>query len=171
MHETEAGPKGGEKGVDRAVEAARATVDQVSLRAKTARKVGDRAAALLNANAVSKEESETRLSTETAAKVRFTELPGRVFTAKLARTSRTFDTSSSTMRAEFLIANEELLLPAGLTVFSLPPAPATFIVPANTLILRQGNALVAVVKDGKVSYVDVLPGKNSGVTIEVTSAA
>ena len=87
MHETEAGPKGGEKGVDRAVEAARATVDQVSLRAKTARKVGDRAAALLNANAVSKEESETRLSTETAAKVRFTELPGRVFTAKLARVS------------------------------------------------------------------------------------
>ena len=242
--------------VNRAVEAARATVDQVSSRAKTARKVGDRAAALLNANAVSKEESETRisvadesaaalqvakaelarlevlqnfasvrapfdgtisarnfdrgdrmrgdsatsegwlyklvrldalrfvinatpdlalrLSTQTAAKVRFTELPGRVFTAKLARTSRTFDTSSGTMRAEFLIANEDLLLPAGLTglaVFSLPPAPATFIVPANTLILRQGNALVAVVKDGKVSYVDVLPGKNSGVTIEVTSAA
>ena len=67
--------------VNRAVEAARATVDQVSSRAKTARKVGDRAAALLNANAVSKEESETRLSTETAAKVRFTELPGRIFTA------------------------------------------------------------------------------------------
>ncbi|MEI6605504.1 MAG: efflux RND transporter periplasmic adaptor subunit [Verrucomicrobiota bacterium] len=242
--------------IDRAVEAARATVDQASSRAKTARKVGDRAAALLTANAVSKEESETRvsaadesdaalqvakaelarlevlqqfasvrspfegtisarnfdrgdrvrgdsatsegwlyklvrldalrfivnatpdlalrLSPDTAAKVRFTELPGRVFTAKLARTSRTFDTTSGTMRAEFLIANEELLLPAGLTglaVFSLPPAPATFIVPANTLILRQGKAWVAVVRDSKVSYVDVLPGKNSGVSIEVTSAA
>ncbi len=242
--------------VDRAVEAARATVDQASARAKTARQVGNRAAALLTAHAVSKEESETRLSvadeseaalqvakaelarlevlqqfatvrapfdgtiaarnfdrgdrmrgdsatsegwlyklvrldalrfvinatpdlalrlaTETAVKVRFTELPGRVFTAKLARTSRTFDTTSGTMRAEFLIANEDLSLPAGLTglaVFSLPPTPGTFSVPANTLILRQGNALVAVVRDGKVSYVEVLPGKNSGVTIEITSAA
>jgi len=241
--------------VDRAVEAALATVDQAHSRAQTARKVGDRAAALLTANAVSKEESETRVSAadeseaalkvakaelarlevlqkfatvhapfdgtisarnfdrgdrmrgdsatsegwlyklvrldalrfvinatpdlalrltdETAAKVRFSELPGRVFTAKLARTSRIFDTTSGTMRAEFLIANEDMLLPAGLTglaVFSLPPAPATFIVPANTLILRQGKALVAVVRDGKVSYVDVLPGKNSGVSIEVTSA-
>ena len=242
--------------VDRAVEAARATVDQVTSRAKTARQVGDRAAALLTTPAVSKEESETRLSvadeseaalqvakaelarlevlqkfasvcapfdgtisarnfdrgdrmrgdsatsegwlyklvrldhlrfvinatpdlalrlsTETAANVRFTELPGKVFTAHLARTSQTFDTASGTMRAEFLLANKDLLLPAGLTglaVFSLPPAPGTFIVPANTLILRQGNALVAVVRDGEVSYVEVLPGKNSGVAIEVTSAA
>ena len=242
--------------VDRAVEAAHATVDQATARARTARQVGDRAATLLNAHAVSKEESETRistadesaaalqvakaelarlevlqqfasvrapfdgtisarnfdhgdrmrgdsatsegwlyklvrldslrfvinatpdlalrLSTEATAKVRFTELPGKVFTAKLARTSRTFDTGSGTMRAEFLIDNKELLLPAGLTglaVFSLPPPPGTFSVPANTLILRQGNALVAVVRDGKVGYVEVLPGKNSGVTIEVTSAA
>ena len=242
--------------VDRAVDAARATVDQVTSRANTARQVGDRAAALLNAHAVSKEESETRisvadesaaalqvakaelarlevlrkfasvcapfdgtisarnfdrgdrmrgdsatsegwlyklvrldslrfvinatpdlalrLSTEATAKVRFTELPGQSFTAKLARTSKTFDTASGTMRAEFLIENKDLLLPAGLTglaVFSLPPAPGTFIVPANTLILRQGNALVSVVRDGKVGYVEVLPGKNSGVTIEVTSAA
>jgi len=242
--------------VDRAVEAARATVDQVSARAKTARQVGDRAAALLTTHAVSKEESETRLSvadesaaalqvakaelarlevlqqfatvrapfdgtisarnfdrgdrmrgdsatsegwlykfvrldalrfvinatpdlalrlsTETPATVRFTELPGRVFTAKLAHTSQTFDTTCGTMRAEFLIANEDLLLPAGLTglaVFSLPPAPGTFIVPANTLILRQGNAVLATVRNGKVSYVEVLPGKNSGMTIEITSAA
>ena len=241
--------------VDRAVEAARATVDQMTSRAKTARQVGNRAAALLTANAVSKEESETRLSaadesaaalqvakaelarlevlqqfatvrapfdgtiaarnfdrgermrgdsataegwlyklvrldalrfvinatpdlalrlaSETTASVRFTELPGRVFTAKLARTSRTFDATSGTMRAEVLIANKELLLPAGLTGlagFSLPPAPGTFSLPANTLILRQGKALVAVVQNGKVSFLDVLPGKNSGITIEVTSA-
>ena len=242
--------------VDRAVDAARASVDQATSRAKTARQVGDRAAALLTTRAVSKEESETRissadeseaalqvakaelarlevlqkfasvrapfdgtisarnfdrgdrmrgdsatsegwlyklvrldtlrfvisatpdlalrLSTEATAKVRFTELPGKVFTAKLARTSQTFDTTSGTMRAEFLIDNKDLLLPAGLTglaAFSLAPPPGTFTVPANTLILRQGNGLVAVVKDGKVAYIEVLPGKNSGVTIDVTSAA
>lgn len=242
--------------VDRAVEAARASVVQVASRAKTARQAGERTAALLPTHAVSKEDSEARLSLaaeseaalqvakaelarlevlqkfasvrapfegtiaarnfergdrmrgdsatsegwlyklvrldalhfvvnatpdlalrltpETVAKVRFGELPGQVFTAKLARTSRMFDAISGTMRAEFLIANKDLLLPAGLTglaVFSLPPAPATFTVPANTLILRQGIASVAVVRDGKVSYIEVLPGKNSGVTIEITSAA
>ena len=242
--------------IDRAVEAARATVDQATSRAKTARHVGDRAEALLTARAVSKEESETRvsvadeseaalqvakaelarlevlrefasvrapfdgiisarnfdrgdrmrgdsatsegwlyklvrldtlrfvinatpdlalrLSTEATAKVRFTELPGKFFTAKLARTSKTFDTSTGTMRAEFLIDNKDLLLPAGLTglaAFSLAPPPGTFVVPANTLVLRQGNGLVAVVRDGKVAFVDVLPGKNAGVTLEITSAA
>lgn len=242
--------------VDRAVEAARATVDQAALRARTARQVGDRAAALLATHAVSKEESETRvsvadesaaalqvakaelarlevlqrfasvrapfdgtiaarnfdhgdrmrgdsatsegwlyklvrldtlrfvvnatpdlalrLSSEAEAKVRFTELPGKGFTARLARTSKTFDTASGTMRAEFLIDNKDLLLPAGLTglaAFSLAPPPGTFTVPANALVLRQGNGLVAVVRDGKAAYVDVLPGKNSGVTLEVTSAA
>jgi len=242
--------------VDRAVDAALATVDQATSHAKTARQVGDRAAALLNAHALSKDESETRtsvadesqaalqvakaelarlevlrkfasvcapfdgtisarnfdrgdrmrgdsatsegwlyklvrldtlrfvinatpdlalrLSTEATAHVRFTELPGQVFTAKLARTSKTFDTASGTMRAEFLIENKDLLLPAGLTglaAFSLAPPPGTFTVPANTLILRQGTGLVAVVRNGRVSYVEVLPGKNSGVTIDVTSAA
>ena len=242
--------------LDRAVEAARATVAQAASRAKTARQVGERAATLLASRAVSQEESEQRLSiadeteaalqvakadlarleeqrnfatvhapfdgtiaarnfdrgdrmrgdsatsegwlyrlvrldtlrfvinatpdlalrlsNEAEAAVRFAELPGRVFTAKLARTSRVFDTASGTMRAEFLIANPDMLLPAGLTglaVFNLPPPAGTFILPANTLVLRQGKALVAVVRDGKVAYLEVLPGKNSGMTLEVTSAA
>ncbi len=242
--------------LDRAVEAARATVDQATTRAKTAHQVADRSAALRESRALSQDESEQRLSTadeseaalhvaraelarleelqkfttvtapfagtiaarnfergdrmrgdaatsegwlyrlvrldtlrfvisatpdlalrlskQAEAAVRFTELPGRVFTAKLARSSQVFDTTSGTMRAEFLIDNQDLLLPAGLTglaAFNLPPPAGTFILPANTLVLRQGRSMVACVKEGKVSYVDVLAGKNTGTTLELTSAA
>ncbi|RYD23023.1 MAG: efflux RND transporter periplasmic adaptor subunit [Verrucomicrobiaceae bacterium] len=115
-----------------------------------------------------------RLTEGTEAAVRFNELPGQTFTAKYSRASRVFDTASGTMRMEFLIDNKELVLPAGLTgtaAFKLPPAKGTFVLPNNTLVLRQGKSLVATVKDGKVSYVDVLPGKNLGPTVEMTSAA
>jgi RND family efflux transporter MFP subunit len=114
-----------------------------------------------------------RLSHESQATVRFTELPGRTFTAKLSRSSRVFDTASGTMRAEFLIDNSDLLLPAGLTglaTFKLPPVTGTFVLPANTLVVRQGKSMVARVQDGKVVFVEVLPGKNFGPTVEITSA-
>jgi len=242
--------------IDRGVDAARAAVEQAISRADNARQVADRASGLLQSRAVSKEESEQRvsaateaeaalrlakaelarveelqkfatvaapfdgtisarnfdrgdrmrgdsstaegwlyrlarlntlrfvisatpdlalrLSQEAKASVRFTELPGRIFIAKLSRTSSVFDTASGTMRAEFLIDNEDLLLPAGLTgmaAFSLPPIPGTYLLPTNTLVVRQGKPMVAVVKEGKVHYLDVLPGKNSGATLEITSAA
>lgn len=115
-----------------------------------------------------------RLTDDAEATVRFTELPGQQFTAKLSRTSRVFDTTSGTMRVEFLIENKELLLPAGLTgtaSIALPPAPGTFVLPNNTLIIRQGQSLVATVKNGQVDYLEVLPGKNNGPTMEITSAA
>lgn len=115
-----------------------------------------------------------RLSNEAQATVRFTELPGRTFTAKLSRSSQIFDTASGTMRAEFLIDNKDLLLPAGLSglaAFKLPPANGTYILPTNTLTVRQGKSMLATVKDGTVNYMEVLPGKNFGPTLEITSAA
>lgn len=115
-----------------------------------------------------------RLSKESEASVRFNELPGRTFSAKLSGYSRVFDTASGTMRVEFLIENKDLALPSGLTGiagFKLPPAPGTYLLPNNTLVLRQGKSLVATVKEGKVAYVEVLPGKNFGPSMEMTSAA
>lgn len=115
-----------------------------------------------------------RLKEGAEASVKFPELPGQTFTAKYSRASRVFDTASGTMRIEFLIENKELVLPAGLTgtaAFKLPPAPGTVVLPNNTLVLRQGKSLVATVKEGKVSYVEVLAGRNLGPTLELTSAA
>ena len=115
-----------------------------------------------------------RLNEQSEASVRFNELPGQVFTAKLSGYSRVFDIASGTMRVEFLIDNKDLLLPAGLTGiagFKLPPAKGTYLLPNNTLVLRQGKSLVALVKDGKVNYQEVLTGKNFGPSLEIISAA
>lgn len=115
-----------------------------------------------------------RLSHESETSVRFTELPGQTFTAKLSRSGKVFDTATGTMRAEFLIENKDLLLPAGFTglaTFKLPPVSGTFTLPTNTLVVRQGKTTVAVVNDGKVGFIEVLPGKNFGATVEIISAA
>lgn len=115
-----------------------------------------------------------RLSEEAEATVRFNELPGQTFIAKLFRSSRVFDSMSGTMRVEFLIDNKDFTLPAGLTgtaAFKLPPAKGTYLLPNNTLVLRQGKSLVAIVKNGKVNYVEVMAGKNFGPSLELTSAS
>jgi RND family efflux transporter MFP subunit len=115
-----------------------------------------------------------RLSAETEATVIFAELPGRSFPAKVSRSSNLFDTATGTMRVELLLENPDFTLPAGLTgtaTFSLPPAPGTFLLPNNTLVLREGKSQVAVVEEGKMKLIDVLPGRNLGPQMEITSAA
>jgi RND family efflux transporter MFP subunit len=115
-----------------------------------------------------------RLTPETEAVVRFPELPGRNFPAKLSRSSRAFDTASGTMRVELKLDNSDFTLPSGLTgmvAFKLSPAPGTFLLPNNTLVLREGKSTVGVVEDGKVKFIEVLPGRNLGPQVELTSAA
>ncbi len=240
--------------VDRAVDAARANVEQVKARAEIASSLSERSSRLLQSQVVSKEETEQRQTTasETAAAVRvaeaelakleeqqrfstvvapfdgvisarnfdrgdlargdtapatgwlyqldrldtlrftiyaspdlalrlgkekdalveFREFPGQSFAAKLTHISRVFDTASGTMRIELLMENKDRTLPAGLTgmaAFHIIPPPDTFVVPTNALVSREGNHLVAVALDGKVHFIDVLPGKNFGRTVEVMS--
>lgn len=105
-------------------------------------------------------------------KVRFQELPGKVFTAKVTRTSRSIENVSGTMRVELLLKNEDRALPAGLTgtvSFDIEPGAGTFLVPNNTLIVRGGKASVASVVDGKVKMVSVAQGRNLGESVEVSS--
>ncbi|MBN8460308.1 MAG: efflux RND transporter periplasmic adaptor subunit [Verrucomicrobia bacterium] len=115
-----------------------------------------------------------RLSKEAAATITFAELPGRDFPATVSRSSRLFDTTSGTMRVELLLENPDLTLPAGLTgkaTFVLPPPPGTWLLPNNSLVLREGKPLVAIIKDGKLAFIDVLPGRNLGSKMEITSSA
>lgn len=241
--------------IDRAVESAKAQVDQAASRAKNARMIGERADDLLKTRAISQEDSEFRITTaETAeaalrvaeaelnrvqeqrkfatvtapfngtiaarnfdrgdrmrgdsstaegwlyklarleslrfvigatpdlalrlskgseAVVRFNELPGKTFTAKLDRSSGVFDSVSGTMRVEYVIDNKDFLLPAGLpgtAALKLPPVENTFTLPNNTLVIRQGKPLVATANEGKVAFIDVLPGRNLGPVMEMTSA-
>jgi RND family efflux transporter MFP subunit len=115
-----------------------------------------------------------RLKPDTEALLRFPELPGRQFPAKVSRSSNAFDTASGTMRVELILDNADFTLPAGLTgtaAFRLAPAPGTYLLPNNTLLLREGKSLVAVVDQGKIKFIDVLPGRNLGPNMEMTSAA
>jgi len=104
--------------------------------------------------------------------VRFAEFPGREFTALVAHSSRVFDTASGTMRVELLLENKDLELPAGLTGsarFQLRPAANSFIVPSNALLLREGKTLVATASDNKIRFLEVLPGRNFGRNVEISS--
>lgn len=115
-----------------------------------------------------------RLAANMPAKLRFNELPGRTFPAKVSRSSRVFDPAAGTMRIELLLENKDLTIPAGLTghaIFDLAPESGTFLVPANTLLTRAGQASLATVVAGKVALLEVVAGRNFGTTVEVTSAA
>jgi RND family efflux transporter MFP subunit len=115
-----------------------------------------------------------RLAQGAKAKVTFPELPGQEFPAAVSRSSDVFDLASGTMRVELLLENPDFALPAGLTgraTFVLPPPPGTWLLPNNALVLRDGKALVATVADGAFKFVDILPGRNLGPVMEVTSAA
>jgi membrane fusion protein, multidrug efflux system len=115
-----------------------------------------------------------RLARGTPASVTFSELPGRDYPASVDRASALFDPASGTMRVELLLENPDYALPAGLTgraVFRLPPPPGTWLLPANTLVVREGRSFVATAADGKLDFAEVLPGRNLGPSVEVTSAA
>lgn len=113
-----------------------------------------------------------RLEPQQTATVRFNEFPDRAFTARVARSSQTFDPASGTMRLELALENKDRTIPAGLTgtaSFELKPPPNVVLVPTNTLLTRNGENFVATVDAGKVQFVAVTARRNLGTTIEVTS--
>ena len=115
-----------------------------------------------------------RLSQGSQAMVTFPELPGKQFPAAVSRSSDVFDSATGTMRVELLLENPDFTLPAGLTgkaAFSLAPPPGTWLLPTNTLVLREGKSLVAIVDAGKFKFIEILPGRNLGPVMEATSAA
>ena len=115
-----------------------------------------------------------RLSKQSAATITFNELPGREFPAVVSRSSDYFDTATGTMRVELLLDNPDFTLPAGLTgraAFVLPPAPGTWLLPNNVLVMREGRSLVAIANGGKLGFIEVLPGRNLGQKMEITSAS
>lgn len=114
-----------------------------------------------------------RLPLGSEVTVRFGEFPGREFPARIARSSRVFDSTSGTMRVELLLENKDLFLPAGLTgsaTFDLKPQDGTFVIPANALVSRNGKTFVAAAEDNKVRFLEVASGKNFGREVEVVSS-
>ena len=114
-----------------------------------------------------------RLKPGTTATLRFPEFAGRPFPAEVSRASDLFEPTSGTMRVELLLDNTGFTLPAGLSgtaTFTLEPAPSTWLVPTNALILREGKSRVGVVREGRFELADVRVGRNLGNQVEIFSA-
>lgn len=109
----------------------------------------------------------------TPAKFTFAEIPDRKFDAKVVRTSRSIDQTSGTMRAELVMENTDLALPAGLSgqvVLDVARDAACVLVPGNALVVRQGEQFAAVVEaDDKIAFRKVRVGRDLGSEAEVCS--
>lgn len=115
-----------------------------------------------------------RVETGREAVVRFPELPGKSFSTKVSRISRSIERASGTMRVELLLKNEDRALPAGLTgivAFNLEPVAGTYLLPTNTLVNRNGKSQVVLADQGKAKFIEVSQGRNLGELVEVTSPA
>lgn len=105
------------------------------------------------------------------AQVTVTDLAGRVFHGKVARSSNALDPSSRTLLTEILIPNNDgALLPGMYAQVSLsihrqhPP----LIIPGDTLLIRPQGTMVATVRgDGSIHFQKVLLGRDFGKEVEV----
>ena len=51
----------------------------------------------------------------------------------------------------------------------IPARNSTFLIPANTLIFRSEKLQVGIIKNGKVTVTDVIPGHDFGNEIEIVN--
>jgi RND family efflux transporter MFP subunit len=107
------------------------------------------------------------------AEVKLTELPGRSFKGKLARTTQSIDASTRTLLAEVEIDNASgELLPGGYARVHMKlssPHPV-LVLPVNTLLFRPEGVMVAVLRaDQKAILTPVQLGRDFGTEVEVVS--
>lgn len=108
-----------------------------------------------------------------SGKITFAELPNEVFAARVVRVSGLIDPQSSTMRAELLMPNPEQKIPAGLNgqvLLEVARAVPAYLVPSNTIVVREGRQNVVIVDAGsKVALRSVTIGRDLGEKVEVVS--
>ena len=108
-----------------------------------------------------------------AAKVHVPELPGRVFTGTVARSSVALAQASRTMQAEVDVPNHDGTLHPGLYVtvdIGIPRSAPGVTVPAEALIFNGEGLRVAVVGDGGVVHMrDVAIYRDFGNKLELRS--
>jgi RND family efflux transporter MFP subunit len=109
----------------------------------------------------------------TAAQLRFAELPGRSFAARVAHTARALDPTTRTLEVELRLDNAhgEVLPGAYAEVhFRLDADRNALRLPANTLLFRAGGLQVATVDhDHRIRLRGIVAGRDFGATIEVLS--
>jgi RND family efflux transporter MFP subunit len=107
-----------------------------------------------------------------SANLSFDEFPGRVFPAKIDRSSTAVDVNSRTMLMVLMIPNPQGTLRPGMYAhvrFSVPRAASTLLIPGDTLVVRSDGPQVAVVgPDHRVRYQKIALGRDYGAQLEVT---
>jgi RND family efflux transporter MFP subunit len=106
-----------------------------------------------------------------AAKVTFRELPGKVYTGTVARTSQSIDPNTRTLLVEVDLKNDGQIL-AGMyatVIFDLPSGgPQPVLLPANALVIRLAGPQAVVLDGDNVAHFRSLTlGRDLGSATEV----
>jgi RND family efflux transporter MFP subunit len=105
------------------------------------------------------------------AELTIPELPGRVFPAKVVRTSGSISADSRTLLAELQVDNPKHEILAGTYAqvrFTDAKTDVPLTLPANTLLFRSEGPQVGVVReDGKVELRSITLGRDFGPTVEI----
>jgi RND family efflux transporter MFP subunit len=107
------------------------------------------------------------------ARVTFRELPGKVYTGTIARTSQSIDPNTRTLLVEVDLKNDGHILPGmyATAVFDVPAVGAApVLLPGNGLIIRtSGPQAVVIDADDVVHFRSIVLGRDLGTVTEVVS--
>jgi RND family efflux transporter MFP subunit len=109
---------------------------------------------------------------QTAAEIALAEFPGKRFPGKLVRTAEAINGITRTLLVEVDLDNPSGTLLSGSYAevhMQIPVQNSTFLLPVTSLIFRGEKLQVGVVRDGKVTVTDVIPGHDLGDQIEIVS--
>ena len=105
-------------------------------------------------------------------------IPGRQFTGRVARTSRSLDAASRTLLTEIDIANRDFALLPGMYAqarLRFPRVTPPLLLPATTLVVRSNGPQVMVVRPASagrpaaIHLQSVTIGRDYGATVEIAS--
>ena len=107
------------------------------------------------------------------AAVTLREIPGRTFTAKVARTARSIDPSARTLTVELELANADNAILAGSFAqvkFALDAGTAPLTIPASTLKMTKDGTRVAIVGADQVLHFQTVEiGRDMGARVEIVA--
>ncbi|WP_189523520.1 efflux RND transporter periplasmic adaptor subunit [Nostoc sp. PA-18-2419] len=113
------------------------------------------------------------LQTGQTAQITVRELPQRVFTGKVVRTSNAIDPNTRTLLTQLEIQNSDGALRPGMYAsvkFAINRTNAPFVIPDSTLVVNaKGTQVATVTKDQTVHYQKVAVGRDYGTEVEITS--
>ncbi|MEH2106176.1 efflux RND transporter periplasmic adaptor subunit [Nostoc sp.] len=113
------------------------------------------------------------LQTGQTAQITVRELPQRVFTGKVVRTSNAIDPTTRTLLTQLEVHNSDATLRPGMYAnvrFAINRTNPPFVVPDSVLVVNGGGTQVATVtKDHTVHYQKVAVGRDYGTEVEITS--